>query len=189
MQPGIRRIEAVTGTNSQVEIFKSFDTIKEISSILNNPKDILESINKLNSENHELRKQIEVYHAEEIKEIKKSLLQKAEKKDNISIITAEVKVNNANDIKEICSQIRGQVNDFAICLAANIDNKAFLALAFSDNLVAKKKLDAGKLIREVAKNIEGSGGGQAFIATAGGKNPNGIEKALEFAKDLFNKSL
>ncbi len=186
---GIRRIEAVTGINSQVEIFNSFDTIKEISSILNNPKDILESINKINTENHELRKQIEVYHAEEIKEIKNSLLQKAEKKDNISIIVAEVKVNNANDIKEICSQIRAQLNDFAVCLAANIDGKAFLALAFSENLVSEKKFDAGKLIREIAKNIEGSGGGQAFIATAGGKNPNGIGKALEFAKDLFNKSL
>ena len=149
----------------------------------------MESINKINTENHELRKQIEVYHAEEIKEIKNSLLQKAEKKDNISIIVAEVKVNNANDIKEICSQIRAQLNDFAVCLAANIDGKAFLALAFSENLVSEKKFDAGKLIREIAKNIEGSGGGQAFIATAGGKNPNGIGKALEFAKDLFNKSL
>lgn len=185
---GIRRIEAITGINAENEIFNTFDKLKEISSILNNPKDILDSINKINTENHGLRKQIENYHIEELKLIKNTLLlNNIEKKADISIISSEIIVNNSNDLKEICAQIRGQINNFAICLTCIIEEKPYIAIAFSENIVNEKGLNAGKLIREAAKFIDGSGGGQVFFATAGGKNPKGINEAMEFVKkEIYN---
>ena len=179
---GIRRIEAVTGEIAENLIFEKFDFVSQIAMLFNNQKDLVQAVNKVLEENLILKKQFDNFHASELKSIKRELIEKAENSGNIKLIISKLNLNDSNDLKEICSQIRGEVPDFACVLATNIDGKAFLAIAFSENLTKQKSLNAGSLIRDTAKFIQGGGGGQPFIATAGGKNPEGIAQALEFAK-------
>ncbi|HPX75571.1 MAG TPA: alanine--tRNA ligase [Bacteroidales bacterium] len=186
---GIRRIEAVTGEVAENLVFEKFDTVSDIASIFNNQKDLLKAINNVLEENEKLKKQFEKFHAEELKIIKRQLLEQAENVGDVKLIVSEIDLKDANDLKEICSQIRGEVSQFACVLATAIEDKPSLIIAFSENLTKEKSLNAGTLIRETAKFIQGGGGGQAFVATAGGKNPNGISQALEFAKNEILKVL
>ncbi|MEP7171221.1 MAG: DHHA1 domain-containing protein, partial [Bacteroidota bacterium] len=87
-------------------------------------------------------------------------------------------------IKNLSFDLKKEVDNLFLLLAAEIDGKAFLSLIISDNLVKEKKLDAKKIIGELAKEIQGGGGGQAFYATAGGKNPGGIQNVLEKAREI-----
>ncbi|MDR2009102.1 MAG: alanine--tRNA ligase [Bacteroidales bacterium] len=186
---GIRRIEAITGIEAENYIFEHLDLLSEISKALNNPKDVLQGINKLISENNIQRKQLENYRISELKNIKKEIIKKSEILNNITIISEVIDLQDPNDLKEICSQIRGEIQSFACILGTVIDSKPYLAIAFSENLTQEKELNAGQLIREAAKPIQGGGGGQAFIATAGGKDPEGIKKAVDFAKDEILKKI
>ena len=110
------------------------------------------------------------------------MISNAEDYQDVKIIVNSIELSDSNGLKEICAQIRAELNTFACVLGTVIDNKPYIAIAFSENLTKEKGLHAGNLIRETAKLINGGGGGQPFIATAGGKNPNGINNALEFAK-------
>ncbi len=184
---GIRRIEAVTGEVAENLVFEKFDTVSDIALIFNNQKDLLKAINNVLEENEKLKKQFEKFHAEELKVIKRQLLEQAENIGDVKLIVSEIDLKDANDLKEICSQIRGEVSQFACVLATVIEDKPSLIIAFSENLTKEKSLNAGTLIRETAKFIQGGGGGQAFIATAGGKNPQGISQSLEFAKNEILK--
>ena len=184
---GIRRVEAVTGEVAENLVFEKFDTVSDIALIFNNQKDLLKAINNVLEENEKLKKQFEKFHAEELKVVKRQLLEQAENVGDVKLIVSEIDLKDANDLKEICSQIRGEVSQFACVLATAIEDKPSLIIAFSENLTKEKSLNAGSLIRDAAKFIQGGGGGQAFVATAGGKNPNGISQALEFAKNEILK--
>jgi alanyl-tRNA synthetase len=179
---GIRRIEVVTGQVAETMIFSKFDDLQGISEKLNNPQDVNSAIESLIDENYKHKKQIEQFHAVEIKSVKKVLLENASNQNSVTVISAVLELSESNDLKELCSQIRGEIKTFACVLGTVIDNKPFLAIAFSEDLIKGKNMHAGNLIREVAKLIQGGGGGQPFVATAGGKNPDGIAEAVEFAK-------
>ncbi len=178
---GIRRIEAITGIEAEKYIFEHLDMLSEISQVLNNPKDAIQSINKLVADNNALRKQLESYRFSELKAVKKELVNNSETVNGVTVISEIIDLQDPNDLKEICSQIRGEVHSFACILGTVIENKPYLAIAFSEDLTKEKELNAGQLIREAGKLIQGGGGGQAFIATAGGKNPEGIKEAVKFA--------
>ncbi|MDR2835519.1 MAG: alanine--tRNA ligase [Bacteroidales bacterium] len=187
---GIRRIEAITGKIAQDFVFQSLDELKIISAEFNNTKEIVPAVNKLITENSTLKKQLENYHAEELINIKNDIIRKAENKRETMLICENVKLSDSQDLKEICSQIRGQIDNFACVLGSIIEGKPFIIIAFSENLVNEKQFNAGKLIKEASKFIQGGGGGQANVATAGGKNVAGMQEALNFAKqeimgDLF----
>ncbi len=185
---GIRRIEAVTGQVAETIIFSKFDDLQGISEKLNNPQDVNSAIELLIDENYKHKKQIEQFHAIEIKSVKKGLLEKASIQDGVTLISAVLELTESNDLKELCSQIRGEIRTFACVLGTVIDNKPFLAIAFSEDLTKEKSMHAGNLIREAAKLIQGGGGGQPFVATAGGKNPDRIAEAVVFAKtDILAK--
>ena len=159
-----------------------------ISEKLNNPQDVNSAIELLIDENYKHKKQIEQFHAIEIKSVKKGLLEKASIQDGVTLISAVLELTESNDLKELCSQIRGEIRTFACVLGTVIDNKPFLAIAFSEDLTKEKSMHAGNLIREAAKLIQGGGGGQPFVATAGGKNPDRIAEAVVFAKtDILAK--
>ncbi|MDD2386595.1 MAG: alanine--tRNA ligase [Bacteroidales bacterium] len=186
---GVRRIEAVTGKVAEKMILTKLDDLQKISEKFNNPKEIETTVQSLIDENANLKKQIERYNLAQIKTIKRELISNAEDYQDVKIIVNSIELSDSNGLKEICAQIRAELNTFACVLGTVIDNKPYIAIAFSENLTKEKGLHAGNLIRETAKLINGGGGGQPFIATAGGKNPNGINNALEFAKNKIKETL
>ena len=186
---GIRRIEAITGTESERYIYENLDKLSSVSTILNNPKDLIQSITNLTSDNNDLKKRLEIYKLSELKDLKKSIIEKSDVISDVTIISSILSLSDPNDLKEICAQIRGEIKSFACVLGTIIDDKPYLAIAFSDNVVKDNDLNASQMIREAAKFIQGGGGGQAFIATAGGKNSTGMIEALEYVKKEILKKL
>ncbi|MEA3316943.1 MAG: alanine--tRNA ligase [Bacteroidota bacterium] len=183
---GIRRIEAVSSNVSEKYINNKISTLNKISSLFNKPANIIQSIESLQNENNSLNKQIEILLQEKTKSIKNDLISKADEINNIKFISGIVDINSPKLIKDMAFQLKNEYNNLFLVLGATINGKANLSIAISDNLSIKNNLNAGKIIREIAKEIKGGGGGQAFYATAGGKNPDGISKAIEKAKEIIS---
>lgn len=182
---GIRRIEAITGSKTEEYFNEQLHTLDKIRDILGNPVDLVKVLeNKLNDYN-KLQKQIELIQKENQNNLALSLINKNQKTGDINLICEKVNIDSAQNLKNLALFINNQLTDVCIVLAAEIDGKANLIAVISKNLVEKKNLNASNLIREIAEDIDGSGGGQAFLATAGGKNPNGLDNALIHAKKLI----
>ncbi len=181
---GIRRIEAITNETAEIYFEEKASKLDRISEIFKNPKDLELTIEDLLNKNQLLTKQIEAFQREKAKLVKQELKTKITVKNGISLLSEKINLDAAS-VKDILFQLKSEVENFAGIIGAIEGDKCSLSIIFSDSLVESKKLDAGKIIREISKNINGGGGGQAFFATAGGKNPNGIEKALlEFENQL-----
>jgi alanyl-tRNA synthetase len=182
---GVRRIEAITGTKSEAFFNEQLNTIHQLKEVLKNPKDVVKSVQQLLDEKSALEKQLEVFIKEKAKAIKSELIGKAEKLNGVNFISAKVELNSADAIKDLAYEIRNQLDSLFLVLGAEVNGKASLTLMLSDNLVKEKNLDAGKIIRELAKEIQGGGGGQNFFATSGGSNVGGIQNALDKAKSFI----
>ena len=182
---GVRRIEAITGIAAQNYINAQSKLIQELKALLNNPKDISKSIESLLEENSQLKKEIEKSVMEKASGLKDGLAQKAELINGINFIAQKVDLPNADAIKNLAYGLKDMVSDMYLVLAAEIDGKPSLTVMLSENLVKDKGMDAGKIIRELAKEIGGGGGGQPFYATAGGKDVAGLQKALDKAKGFI----
>ncbi|MDQ3108720.1 MAG: alanine--tRNA ligase [Bacteroidota bacterium] len=183
---GIRRIEAITSVSAEKFINDQLHTLHELKELLKSPKDVLKSVHQLLDEKSALEKQVQSLLNEKVKVIKAELIGKAEQRNGMNFISAQVELNSAEAIKNLAYEIREKVDNLFLVLGAEVNGKASLTLMLSDNIVKDKKLDAGKIIRELSKEIAGGGGGQAFFATSGGTNVDGIKKALEKAKEFTN---
>ena len=181
---GIRRIEAVTSDEAEHYIEERLSVYHEIEKLLHNPKNIVENIEKLFEENNNLLKQLEEFGKQQLSSVKENLLTKVEKKSNVNIIADVIEIDSAANLKDLAFQMKGQVNNLVLILGASINDKANLAIMISENLVKEKGLNASDIIRACANEIQGGGGGQPFFATAGGKKPDGLEKAVNQAKNL-----
>jgi alanyl-tRNA synthetase len=180
---GIRRIEAVTGKAAENHVMEQEQLIRRVASLLNGTRHIEKTLEEQIKELGWLRKSLEEYEKQKVKSIKQDLLSKAETHQGISVIIAHIKDQTSPaELKDLAFQLRNQVDALFCLLAAETGGKAHLVLMISDQLVQDKNLDAGKLIREFSKSIQGGGGGQPFLATAGGKTPEGIPEALEMAR-------
>ncbi|MDD3741772.1 MAG: alanine--tRNA ligase [Bacteroidales bacterium] len=186
---GVRRMEAITGKRAETYILSQLDSLKHISLLLNGPKDIVSYVSNLVEENVRLNKKIETFHATELKIVKKEIISGAEKINSVLVISQILQLTDINDLKELCSQVRAEIKTFACVLGTVIDNKPYLAVAFSEDIINEKGFHAGNMIREIAKHIQGGGGGQPFVATAGGKNPDGINDAVELGRSEIIKLL
>lgn len=186
---GVRRIEAITGTAAQEYIFKQIDMVSEVSTMVSNPKGIVAGVENLVNENTTLKKQVEAYKLEELKSLKRELVSKAENRNGLTFICEKLDGRNGNDIKEICTQLRGEQSNLACIIGSVCDDKPSLVVAFSDNLVKENGLHAGNLVKESAKLMQGGGGGQPFIAMAGGKDITKLAEAIAFAKAEVEKKL
>ena len=182
---GIRRIEAITGRKAEEYIRTELDTLKEIRNSLKNNKEPLQALTQLQEENQQLKKQIEVFLKEKAAVIKESLKSKIENINGVNYLSANVKVDSAQTLKDIAFQLKAEVDNLFFVAGANIAGKANISIMISDNLVKDKNLHAGKIISELAKEIGGSGGGQPFFASAGGNNPAGIDAAISKAKSYL----
>ncbi|MCB0802306.1 MAG: alanine--tRNA ligase, partial [Flavobacteriales bacterium] len=180
---GIRRIEAISSERALDLFFEQNDMIQELKSKLKNPKNIGSAIENLQVENSSLQKELESFKAKAAGSLKDDLLKKVIAKDGIQILIEEVDLDAAG-IKNVAFQLKAEVNNLFMVLGTKKDAKPSLTVLISDNLVEEKDWNAGTIVRNLAKHIQGGGGGQAFFATAGGKNPDGLAKALEEARGL-----
>lgn len=180
---GVRRIEAITGKKSEDYILNQLKTIDEIKESLKNPKDLKKAIDELVNEKNELTKQIDVFHQQQAQHVKDYLLTKVEKKGDIHFIAEKVNLPSAESMKQIAFELKSKIDSLFLLIAAEINGKPQIAIMISDDLVKNKNLHAGNLVKELAKEINGGGGGQAFYATAGGTELNGLEKILKKIKE------
>ena len=175
---GIRRIEAITSTTAEEFYRSQVETLNEIKEVLKNPKNIVEAVEELSKKNAVLQKQIEVFQREKAQAVKHELKTKIEGINGINYLGAKVNLD-AGSIKDIAYQLKGETSNFIGIFGGVEEDKCSLTIIIDENLAKEKGLDAGKIIREISKHIQGGGGGQAFFATAGGKNTSGVDKAIE----------
>jgi alanyl-tRNA synthetase len=174
---GIRRIEAITGTGADSLFYEMQDELRTIRGFFNNTPNLTSAIEKLVAENQEMNKKLEEFAAEKTKSLKNDLLKAAIEINGNKLISFEGEAA-PDAIKNIAFQLRSEIPSGLAFVAGSIfEGKPLLTITFSDDLVAKG-LNAGLLVREAAKNIQGGGGGQPHFATAGGKNAEGLNKTL-----------
>lgn len=183
---GVRRIEAVTAAGAQEYFNQSLALLLEVKSLLKNPKDVATSLQNLLEEKHLLEKKLETMNAERAHQIKDQLAGKAQKTNGITVINQQVTVPSAESLKNIAYALRNQFDDLVMVLAANIDGKPNVTVMLGEKVEAMKKFHAGNMVKELAKEIDGGGGGQPFYATAGGKNLGGLERVIEKAKGMIS---
>ncbi|MCL4111349.1 UNVERIFIED_CONTAM: hypothetical protein GTU68_023202 [Idotea baltica] len=182
---GVRRIEAITGEKAYEYLAKEMEALREIKTMFKNPKDILGAVQGLADKNEKLTKEIDSLHMQKAAGLKNELKGKVEVISGVNTVIAKIDAPNADAIKKIAYDLRNEVEDLFCVLGANLNGKANLTVMIADSLVESKKLNAGQIIRNIASHVKGGGGGQAFFATAGGKNPDGIDAALTAAKELL----
>ena len=156
--------------------------LDQIMEQLKSPKDIIKALSSLIESNSALQKSIQQYQLKEISSLKNDLLADISSQNGINYLIHHVEVPTAEALKNLAFDIQSSSEDIFCLLTAEIEGKASLALAISKSLVDGKGFNAGQIIRDLAKEVQGGGGGQAFLATAGGQNPNGIPTVLELAK-------
>ena len=182
---GIRRIEAITSDAVKEFYHKNNRMLFEIKDLMNNPQDPVKAVTSLQEENALLKKQMEQLLKDKAKGLKRELISELEKIDGIQFLSKKVDLDAAG-IKDLAFEIGGQFSNLFLLLAAENDGKALLSCYISKEIVAEKSLNAGTIVRELGKYIQGGGGGQPFFATAGGKNPEGIQDALNKAKEYIS---
>jgi len=178
---GVRRIEALTGIEAQQFVEDKLTVIDQVSELLNHPKDISKAISTLLEEKDLLSKKVEAAENANKNQVKTSLINQMISKNGINQIVGKITVGNADTLRQLCFEIRENVTDLFMVLAADVEGKPQIAVMVSDNLVSSKNLNASQIARELGKEIKGGGGGQAFFATAGGQDLSGLDKVVEKA--------
>ncbi|MFM1913264.1 MAG: Alanine--tRNA ligase, partial [Bacteroidota bacterium] len=175
---GVRRIEAITAKKAYELLNEQENLIKQLNELLKSPKDLEKAVKNLIEENSTNSKLVQKYQEKEVKGLEKEILKKIETKGEINLIKSIVEVPNADSLKNLCFDLQQKSENLVCILAAEIAGKASLAISISKNLVETKGLNAGQIIREIAKEIQGGGGGQPFLATAGGNQPENLTLAI-----------
>ncbi|WP_179020560.1 alanine--tRNA ligase [Winogradskyella forsetii] len=178
---GIRRIEAITNKAVKDYFSENNSAYLEMKGLLNNAKEPVKALEQLQEENNDLKKQIESLLKDKAKNIKGELKNELTEINGIQFLAKKLDLD-ASGIKDVCFEMGSQFDNLFLLFGAENDGKAILSCYISKELVASKGLNAGTIVRELGKHIQGGGGGQPFFATAGGKNPSGIEAALAAAK-------
>jgi alanyl-tRNA synthetase len=182
---GVRRIEAVTAEEAEKYVRDEFALLDQVRGLLKNPKDLVAMTKSLLEEKHALEKKLEVYQTEKANSLKDELAAKASKSNGHTLILEKVSVPNADALKNIAYALRNQFDDLLLILAADVEGKPQVAVMIGEKLLEGNKFHAGNMVKELAREIEGGGGGQPFFATAGGKNLNGLNAVIEKARTLI----
>jgi alanyl-tRNA synthetase len=180
---GIRRIEAITG-DAVKAFFASQETVlNEIKLALKNPQDVIKAVVSVQEENAKLKKQVEQLIRDKAKGLKTELAQQIQEINGVQFLAVQVDLN-PEGAKDLAYDLGILGTNMFLVLATAEEGKPMLSCYISKELVADKKLNAGQVVRELGKYIQGGGGGQPFFATAGGKNAGGIQEALNKAIDF-----
>ncbi len=180
---GVRRIEAITADKAEEYINNTYRNLNEMVKILKSNKNLLESVRALVEENEGLKKETEKFAKESLRLFKERLKNESRMYRDIRVIIAPVIAEPAQ-IKDVAFQLKGEYDRLVFIAGGVIAGKPHLTIMFSNNLVDEFGLNAGQIVREAAQEIKGGGGGQPFFATAGGSDPEGIEKAIKKAEKL-----
>ena len=177
---GIRRIEAITSDAVKAHFASYENTLNEVKTALKNPQDILKAVHSMQEENAKLAKQIEALVKDKVKNLKASLIAEIQEINGVRFLAKQVDLN-PEGAKNLVYELGNLGNNLFLVLATAEEEKPMLTCYVSKELVAEKNLNAGQVVRELGKFIQGGGGGQPFFATAGGKKVEGIQEALEKA--------
>jgi len=181
---GVRRIEALTGKACEDAIYAVQDTLVSIKTLFNNAKDLESVIKKYIEDNDNMKKQIEIFRAQKVEQLKKGLIEKAQNVNGIKVVKAVLPIDAAS-AKDLVFKVREAIPENLVCVIGSVDNnKPLLSVMFSDNMVKEHALNAGNIIREAAKLIKGGGGGQPHYAQAGGKDADGLNAAVDKVIEL-----
>jgi alanyl-tRNA synthetase len=181
---GVRRVEAVTAEKAEAYLATELSELNAVRDLFKNPKNIAQTVEKLQDENKQLQKQVEELYTLQAQIAKAELKAKTEQIDGVNVIISEVEIGSADALKNLAFQLDNEVENLFFVAGANIGGKPNLTIFINKDLVETKGYNAGKMIREIAKEIKGGGGGQPFFASAGGNDVSGIGKALALAKTL-----
>jgi alanyl-tRNA synthetase len=180
---GVRRIEAVSGEAAEVLINAAFNDMDTVKALLKNPKEISKAIEALQKENTSLQKRIESLEARQLVGIRNELMTKDEIINGVTFVGDIIEVPNADSLKKLCTDLKNHLHDHVVVLCANVGGKAHVAISISDTVVVAKNLDASKMIKETVSGlIQGGGGGQKNLATAGGQNVGGLQGVIDAVK-------
>ena len=176
---GIRRIEAKTGIECEEMMYALEDSIKAIRSLFNNAKDLRGVIEKYIEEHDSMKKSIESFQAQAVERAKDALVEKARLVNGVTVASAVLPMS-AQSAKDLAFKVREAIGENLLCVIGSVDQgKPMLTVMMSEDVVRDHNLNAGQLVREAAKLIQGGGGGQPHFATAGGKNPDGLSAAVD----------
>jgi len=182
---GVRRIEAITADKAQAYLDKELAELNAVRGLFKNPANVAKQVTDLQEENKALKKQIDALMAEQAGSIKQDLVKKVKNINGINFLAAILPLDDAKVIKDLAYQLENELTNAIIVFGADIKGKPQLTVTISQNLTELDvKYHAGKMVRELAKAIKGGGGGQAFFATAGGKDVSGLEAAVEQARGM-----
>jgi len=181
---GIRRIEAITGDAMKVEFSENNRSLFQIRELVKNSKEPAKQVLNLIEDNNKLRKQVEQLLKEKAKSEAAGLVNETELINGVNFLAKKLELDQ-NSVKDLANDLGNKVENLFLVIGTESEGKAFLTCYISKKLVTEKQLNAGQIVRELGKLIQGGGGGQPFFATAGGKNPAGISDALKQAKNYI----
>ncbi len=186
---GIRRIEARTGKECEELLYNIEDTLKAIKSFFNNAKDLQGVIQKYIEEHDHMKKEIESFQAQAVERYAKQLVERSHEVNGVKVVNTVMPLEPAA-AKDLAFKIKAAVGGSMLCvLGTSYQGKPQLTIMLSEDLVAEHGLNAGQIVREAAKLIQGGGGGQPHFAQAGGKNADGLSAAVDKAIEIALKSI
>ena len=180
---GIRRIEAITGDAAKTYFEDQTELLEKVQQLLNQPQDTLKAIESLQEDMASMKKEIQALAKVQLAVAKTELMNEISEKEGIAFLAKEVDLEGGA-MKDLAFALGQNKTNLFLVLASKKGGKPVISCYISKELVAQKDYNAGAIVRDLGKHIQGGGGGQAFFATAGGKNPDGIAAALAAANDL-----
>ncbi len=183
---GVRRIEALTALAAEQYLDAKLDLVNEINETLKHPKELSRAVGVLVEERSRLIKEVEGLREEKVKALRAQLKASAENRADMTVIIEPVNLNSPDDLKSLSFQLKKEFDQLFMVLAADINGKPQVGVVVSESLVKAKNMHAGEIVKELAKEINGGGGGQPFFATAGGRKLDGLKRVVERARDLAN---
>ncbi|WP_316803421.1 alanine--tRNA ligase [Pedobacter nototheniae] len=183
---GVRRIEAITADKAEQYFLDQNNEIAHLKTLLNGSKDLAASVQALLDENTKLKKEIEKSTNERVNTLKHEIVHHMKTINDVNLVAAHIDLPSADAVKNLAFAVKDLVDNLLLVFTTEIDGKPGVTVMLSDNLIKDKGLNASNIVRELAKEIQGGGGGQPFYATAGGKNPAGLKSILEKAEQLIS---
>ncbi len=176
---GIRRIEAITADHAEAFLNQELSELDKVRALLKTPVNTAKLVEGLQEENKKLKKEVEKLLAAQAGALKEELIQKAVPVNGIQLIAARVPVTDSGALKNLAFQLERELENVVVLFGAEVNGKPQLMVAVSKGIAEAGKLHAGNMVRELAKEIKGGGGGQPFFATAGGKDASGLDRAID----------